>query len=325
MTLVEALPNIHEDSITVPFAEYNKLVELASSKSKTDSGALAAKSLAGPSFLGLREPDAHLKGSAWGAYNASFSRQPGWGTPAWSTSSSSDSDSSSPSKSSFSLSFCPATLLPSSLPLDDASVDFSNQNTIAQPSNAGLLAVNASSYPNVIPQVAGSKIPTQDNEREPGQGAPAGAVFEVAITEPMAGNNDVPIPPTHTVPDREANPPPYVRQEPEISFIFDDITGDWDPYPTIFLPRPQHSAPAVQEVHYSFCPHSSPVGYDATYLVAAQGSKTKKDKNKGTDTATPCKCACHEDNKDETAREPAPKKSKLQDTIIISDNEHEHF
>ncbi len=119
---------------------------LASSKSKTDSGASATKSSAGPSFLGLREPDAHLEDSAWAAYNASFSRRPGWGTPAWSTPSSSDSDSSSPSKSSFSLSFGLATLLPSSLPLDHAGVGSSNQNTIAQPSNTGLIAVDGKSF-----------------------------------------------------------------------------------------------------------------------------------------------------------------------------------
>ncbi len=141
----------------------------------------------------------------------------------------------------------------------------------------------------------------------------------------MAGNDDVLIPTTPTAPDREANPPPYVRQEPEISFVFDDITGDWDPYPTIFLPRPQHSAPAEQEVRRSSRPRASPVGHDAAYLAVAQGSKTKKDKKKGTGTAAPRKRARREDNKDEAAGEPAPKKSKLQDTVIISDDEREHF
>ncbi len=131
--------------------------------------------------------------------------------------------------------------------------------------------------------------------------------------------------------DREVNPPPYVRQEPEILFVFDDITGDWDPYPMILLPRPQRSAPAEQEVRCSSRPRASPVGHDAAYLAAAQGSKTKKDKKnekdktKGTDTAAPRKRARREDNKDETAGEPAPKKSKLQDAIIISDDEREHL
>lgn len=55
---------------------------LASSKSQPDSGALATKSSAGPSFSGLRQNDFRFEGSPWGAYNASSSRRPGWGTPA---------------------------------------------------------------------------------------------------------------------------------------------------------------------------------------------------------------------------------------------------
>ncbi|PBK78972.1 hypothetical protein ARMGADRAFT_1115408, partial [Armillaria gallica] len=228
--LVETLPNLHEDSITVAFVEYNELVararqfgiklfplpipdadvrkqtpalragsqassspiqtrqrsvappttprpltptkektpvpsqrplpgeqtpssssdstwpipvrRLASSKSIANSGAEAPKSSAGPSFLGLRETAARREGSPWGAYNASSSRRPGWGTPAWSTPSSSDQDSPSPSKSSFGFSFGPATLLPSSLPLNDAGVDSVNQGAATRPSNSGLLAVD---------------------------------------------------------------------------------------------------------------------------------------------------------------------------------------
>ncbi len=107
---------------------------LAFSKSKTDSGASVARSSTGPSFLGLREPDSRLDGSAWGAYNASFSQRPGWGTPAWSTPPLSDSDSSSPSQSSFGLSFGPATFLPS----------------FSQPNDAGV-AVNGESFITVYP------------------------------------------------------------------------------------------------------------------------------------------------------------------------------
>ncbi|PBK81664.1 hypothetical protein ARMGADRAFT_1039175 [Armillaria gallica] len=295
--------------------------------SKANSGASVTKSSAGPSFLGLRETDSRREGSPWGAYNTSSSRRPGWGTPAWSTPSPSDSDSSSPSKLSFGLSFGPATLLPSSLPLNDTVVDFPTQNTLAQPSNAGLLAVDASSRPNVIPQEAGSNAPSQDNESEQGQGTPVGDAFEVAVTELTTGNDDVQIPPSRTAFDREANPPPYVRQEPEISFVFDDITGDWDPYPTILLPRPQRSAPTEQEVRCSSRPHASPVGHDAAYLAAAQGSKPKKDKkskNKGPDTA-PCKRTRHEDIGDETTERPAVKKPRVKDVVLVSDDERKSF
>ncbi len=119
--------------------------------------------------------------------------------------------------------------------------------------------------------------------------------------------------------------PPYYRQEPEISFIFDDMTGDWEPYPTVFLPRPQRPIPTEQELRRSSHPRASPVGHAAAYLAAAQGSKSQKDKKvvksktKGTDTA-PRKRARHEDNDDETAERPAIKKPKVKDAVVVSDD-----
>ncbi|KAK0215968.1 hypothetical protein EDD85DRAFT_962531 [Armillaria nabsnona] len=281
---------------------------LTSSKFKVNSGASVTKSSACSSFLGLQETGACLE--------------------AWSTPSPSDSDSSSSLKSSFSLSFSLATLLLSSLSLNAAGIDLSTQNIITQPSNAGLLAVDASSHPNIIPQGAGSNAPTQDNESEQGQGAPVGNAFKVAVTKLMAGNDNVPVPPTHTASNREANPPPYIYQEPKILFIFDDITGDWDPYPVILLPRPQCSAPTEQEVCHSSHPHASPDGCDATYLATAQGSKSKKDKkgkNKGPGTTAPHKWTCHEDNNNETADRPSSKKTKVKDVMVVSDDEHSYF
>ncbi len=115
---------------------------LASSKPKTNTGSPATRAPAGSSFLGLREADARLEGFPWGAYNALSSRRPGWGTPAWSTPSPSNSGFPSPSKSSFGLSFGPATLLPSFSQPNDAGADSVNQETVTQPSNTGVLAVN---------------------------------------------------------------------------------------------------------------------------------------------------------------------------------------
>ncbi len=157
------------------------------------------------------------------------------------------------------------------------------------------------------------------NSRQ-GQGAIDGKVFAGVGAE-------APTPSAPVHPDLIPGPPPYYRQDPEISFVFDDITGDWDPYPTIFLPRPQCSVPSEQELRRSSCPHASPVGPDAAYLAAAQGPQTKKDKknekskSKGPDTAAPRKCARREDINEETTERPAPKKPKVKDVVVVSDDE----
>ncbi|PBK89739.1 hypothetical protein ARMGADRAFT_1083185 [Armillaria gallica] len=359
-TLVEMLPNIHEDSITMAFVEYNELVvrvrQSASSPLQTRQKSVAppttpraltpsektlvpfqrspphgqtpasstpkgpasssdsnwpvpvrrlanskpkTKPLANSSSLGLRENDACLESSAWGAYNASFSHRPGWGTPACSTPSPSNSGFPSPSKSSF--------------------------ETVAHPSNTGVLAVDAKTRSNIIPQGSSS---TQDDEDEEGfcnpqqgQGTIDGEVFAG-----VGADDEVPTPSGPVPSDLAAGPPPYYRREPEISFIFDDMTEDWDPYPTIFLPRPQRSVPSEQELHRSSRLRTSPAGHDAAYLAAAQGSKPKKDKkneknkNKGTNTTAPHKCVRHADNKDETTERPAPKKPKVKDIVVVSDD-----
>ncbi len=167
---------------------------------------------------------------------------------------------------------------------------------------------------------------TDDEDKEDiqnprqGQGAIDGEVFAGVGAE-------APTPSAPVHPDLVPGPPPYYRQDPEISFVFDDITGDWDPYPTIFLPRPQCSVPSEQELRRSSRPRASPVGHDAAYLIAAQGSQAKKDKkndkhkNKGTDTAAPHKRARRGDNNEDTAGEPAPKKPKVKEVVTVSDDE----
>ncbi len=172
-------------------------------------------------------------------------------------------------------------------------------------------------YPGTDDEEEGIQNPLQV------QGATDGEVFEG-----VGANDEAPAPPVPL--DLTASPPPYVCQEPEISFVFDDIAGDWEPYRMVFLPRPQRSAPTEPELRCSARPRASPVGQDAAYLAIAQGSKPKKDKKvaknktKGTDTA-PRKRARYEDNDGETTERPAIKKPKVKDVVVASDDERRSF
>ncbi|PBK91805.1 hypothetical protein ARMGADRAFT_1081221 [Armillaria gallica] len=136
--------------------------------------------------------------------------------------------------------------------------------------------------------------------------------------------------------DEEMSPPPTniahrLCQEPRISFVFDEITGDFvKSYPTIFLPRPTVPPASSQDLRRSARLHGSPVNPDATYLKAIQGSKVdvKKKKNKdakGKDRATeakvPHKRTRTEDNTTQLKDKPASKKPKLKETIIIDEDE----
>ncbi len=137
----------------------------------------------------------------------------------------------------------------------------------------------------------------------------------------------------------EASSPPTktarrLRQEPRISFIFDDATGDLvEPHPTIFLPRPATTPPQGQDLRRSIRSHVSPVNPDAAYLKAVQGPKVdakkkqKKKDVKGKDqileTNVPRKRARTEE--DTTQAKDTPKKPKLQETVVIEDDEREFF
>ncbi len=203
----------------------------------------------------------------------------------------------------------------------------------------------ASTRSNIIPQGSASTqgafpflsssreplfYPGTDDEEEESipnplqvQGATDGEVFGG-----VGANDEAPAPPAPAPSNVSASPPPYIRREPEISFVFDDITGDWEPYPSIFLPRPQRSAPTEQEVRRSSRSRSSPVGHDAAYLAAAQVSKPKKDKkskDKGLATAASRKRMRHEANDDETTGRPAVKKPKVKDVVVVSDDERKSF
>ncbi|PBK92553.1 hypothetical protein ARMGADRAFT_1080615, partial [Armillaria gallica] len=345
-TLVEMLPNIHEDSITMAFVEYNELVARARQSGiklfplpvpevpvgrqtpALQAGSQASsplqthqKSVAPPTTPRAPTPSEKTL--------VPFQRSPPRGqTPASSTPKgpASSSDSNWP------------------VPPNDAGADSVNQETVAHPSNTGVLAVDAKTCSNIIPQGSSSTqgavafhsssceslfYPGTDDEDEEGfhnpqqgQGTIDGEVFAG-----VGADDEVPTPSGPVPSDLAAGPPPYYRREPEISFVFDDMTEDWDPYPTIFLPRPQRSVPSEQELRRSSRPRASPAGHDTAYLAAAQGSKPKKDKkneknkNKGTNTTAPRKCARHADNEDETTERPAPKKPKVKDIVVVSDDE----
>ncbi|PBK82549.1 hypothetical protein ARMGADRAFT_1038574 [Armillaria gallica] len=117
--------------------------------------------------------------------------------------------------------------------------------------------------------------------------------------------------------DESPSPPPTniarrLHQEPRISFVFDEATGDFvESHPTIFLPRPTVPPAPSQDPRCSTHPNTSPVNCDAAYLKALLGSKsdaTQKKKNTKEDTA-------------QAKDKPAPKKPKLKETIVIDEDE----
>ncbi len=205
----------------------------------------------------------------------------------------------------------------------------------------------ASSRPNVIPQEAGPSVqdqgavlsslsnqdmplfyPGKDDEVERGrQNQRPGATLvglEGGIAEPIFDEDNAPTLLARITSVRDAHPPPYVRQEPEISFVFDDITGDWEPYPTIFLPRPQRSAPTEQELRRSSRPRASPLVMMLPILRLLRGPnprRTRKAKTRVPMLLPLINVTRHADNDDETTERPVTKKPKVKDVVIVSDDE----
>ncbi|KAK0245021.1 hypothetical protein EDD85DRAFT_943382 [Armillaria nabsnona] len=313
-------------------------------KSKTDSGASAAKSSTGPSIVRLRGPDTHLKGSPWGAYNASFSH---------------------PLKLSFGLSFGLATLLPSPSQSQEG-VNSVHQEAMTQPSNPGLIAIHASTRPNFIPQGAASNpgnVPfsffksralihvllgtDEEEDQVPGDLVTG----DTSFFEDDGASSDLPGPDGDmTTPgqdeqmeidegdqssDRVSSPPPLNKahrlcQAPKISFIFNKATGDFaNPHPTIFLPRPAAPPAPAQDLRRSTCSHVSPVNPNAAYLEAAQGSKSdlnkkKKDskcKDNVAKSTIPQKQARPDEKDTQVKARPTLKKLKLKELIVLDEDE----
>ncbi|SJL06230.1 uncharacterized protein ARMOST_09566 [Armillaria ostoyae] len=151
-----------------------------------------------------------------------------------------------------------------------------------------------------------------------------------APTPPLGYSMDVvqePIPQS----DEAPSPPPTKsrRQHHRISFVFNDVTGDFeDPHPTIFLPRPRARSPQDQAPRRSTRPHVSPVDQDAAYFKATQESKpsrVKKDKKhraessnkkdaKGKEKELASLKRTRNDDDGAQADKPAPKKLKMKDT-----------
>ncbi len=97
-----------------------------------------------------------------------------------------------------------------------------------------------------------------------------------------------------------------LRQEPKISFVFDDVTGDFvESYPTIFLPRP--AVPPSQG--------SQGTKSDAT----KKRKKNAKGKDKKAETAVPRKRSRDDNDDAPTVAKPASKKLKSNDHKVPDD------
>ncbi|SJL16890.1 uncharacterized protein ARMOST_20420 [Armillaria ostoyae] len=314
------------------------------------AGSFPAKPPTGPSFMDLCAEDLGLGSSSAGNYSSALFRRPGWGSPAWSSSPASDDGPPSPSRSSFGLSFGPAALLPS------PQISKTGTSSATQPSRSGLFTVDAASRPQVllgpdpvrqqegtIPSTLHTReslfLPGTDDEEEQSRGIVVNeervddedSVFhgqeDDAPTLPVDDPMDVDKEPVQQSDGAPSPPPSKVHwKKAKISFVFNAATGDFEPYPTIFLPRPSTSL--TQAPRRSDRPHASSVSPDAAYLQAAQGSKPNLKKNKKdakgkakvTESAPSLKCT-RDSNGGQVVGEPAPKKSKVQETVMISDDE----
>ncbi|PBK81054.1 hypothetical protein ARMGADRAFT_1091601, partial [Armillaria gallica] len=130
--------------------------------------------------------------------------------------------------------------------------------------------------------------------------------------------------------DEATSPPPTnvarrLHQEPKISFVFDEATGDFvESHPTIFLPRPAVLTSQSQVPRRSARSHVSPVNSTAACLKTAQSSKLSnkkkkrdaKGKDKASEVAIPRKRARNEDEASQTIDKPAAKKLKSKDRQI---------
>ncbi|KAK0244873.1 hypothetical protein EDD85DRAFT_946177 [Armillaria nabsnona] len=126
-----------------------------------------------------------------------------------------------------------------------------------------------------------------------------------------------------------------LRQEPRISFVFNDTTGDFvNSYPTIFLPRLAAPSFRSQDLRCSAQSNTSPVNRDAAYLKTAHGSKPDVKKKKKQDlkrkdnapeVAIPHKCAQEDDNVAPAVQKPAIKKLKSKDIKTANDKVELNF
>ncbi|PBK90677.1 hypothetical protein ARMGADRAFT_1082413 [Armillaria gallica] len=220
----------------------------------------------------------------------------------------------------------------------------------SSPTPSRALAVNAANCPNIIqgPDTSllheGSVL-VPSNDREP-LFLP-GTDDEEELADNISNlDDDEPVPPQDEPMDldkdgppsdvEELSPPPTnlahrLRQEPRISFVFDEATGDFvEPHPTIFLPRLVTTPSQGQNLRRSTRSNTSPVNRDAAYLKTLLGSKfdatkkKKKDakgKGQASETKAPRKRARTEEDPTQAKDKPALKKPKLKENVVIADDE----
>ncbi|PBK96024.1 hypothetical protein ARMGADRAFT_1077535 [Armillaria gallica] len=194
-------------------------------------------------------------------------------------------------------------------------------------------------------------LPGTDDEEEPVHEdlvSKKSALFEDdGLADNFSGlDNDEPNPPQEEPMDLDGGEPPSddevpsppptniarrLRQEPRISFVFDDVTGDFvESHPTIFLPRLAVPPASSQDLRRSACSHTSPVNPDTAYLKAILGSKVDakkkkskdvKNKDKASEAVLPRKRTRNVDDHAQVKDKPAPKKPKLKEAVVIEDNE----
>ncbi len=128
--------------------------------------------------------------------------------------------------------------------------------------------------------------------------------------------------------DGDSSPIPTTArclQKPWIQFVFDDVTSDLDPYPTVFLPR--RSVPQEPNLRRSAHPHVSPANPTAAHQ-AIQGPKAdmqkkKKDpkaKDKVTGVPIPPKRTWDADEEVQNVDKPPAKKPKLKKAPVAAND-----
>ncbi len=106
--------------------------------------------------------------------------------------------------------------------------------------------------------------------------------------------------------DGDSSPIPTVArrlQKPQVQFVFDNITGDFNPYPTIFLPR-----------------LVVPPAQGTKSVTTKKKKKTDpKSKDKLTSTSVPHKRPRDDDDNAPVIAKPASKKQKSNDCKVSGD------
>ncbi|SJL06604.1 uncharacterized protein ARMOST_09946 [Armillaria ostoyae] len=313
--LVELIPKIHEDSITVAFTEYNKLVACAKTpanqaRSQVSSSPIQQhqESVAPPANLSrqttltLQTPKQLLPPATPPCQASSAPVMPKAKTSVLPPHEPVPSQTRRPSLSMTKANTGASSLFPpkpsagpSFLGLRETNSSKTGPSAAIQSSGSHLQTVNVKARTTIIQRSQSGPL-DQDDEDEQSHGVMVNEEHveesggedgisqgqgDDAPTPPMGGSVDEGKGPNS---DDTSSPPPTQshRKKIQMLFIFDDATGDFaDPYRSTFLPRPRARTPQDQAPHRSTHPCASPTDPDTTYLQVAQGSKplnVKKDR-----------------------------------------------